>query len=95
MLHGQAITQLEESLAISLNELVKNRAARRSSDCLKDIAHGTLYTQAVTCLSHLMRHQIPMSLFNSGVVTLKSRKLNSPLVLISFTASRKPVMAAR
>jgi len=58
MLHGQAIAQLEESLAISIHELVKNRAARRSSDCLKDIAHGTLYTQAVTCLSRTIDFRI-------------------------------------
>jgi hypothetical protein len=39
MLHGQAIAQLEERLAISLNQFVEDRAARRSIDCLKDIAH--------------------------------------------------------
>ena len=36
-----------------------------------------------------------MSLFSSGVVTQRSRKLNCPLSLTSFAASRKPVMAAR
>ena len=45
---------------------------------------------ALTC-----RDQIRMILFSSGVVTLLSRKLNSPLSLISEAASSKPVMAAR
>src|SRR5215469_16688784 len=39
MLHGQTIAQFEESLAIPLNQFVKNCTTRRSSDCLEDIAH--------------------------------------------------------
>src|SRR5215813_980070 len=39
MLHGQTIAQLEEGLAIPLNQFVKNCTTRRSSDCLEDIAH--------------------------------------------------------
>ena len=39
MLHGQTIAQLEEGLAIPLNQFVKNCTTRRSNDCLEDIAH--------------------------------------------------------
>src|SRR5262249_33847678 len=39
MLHGQTIAQLEEGLAIPLDQFVKNCTTRRSSDCLEDIAH--------------------------------------------------------
>jgi hypothetical protein len=36
-----------------------------------------------------------MSVFNSSVVTHRSRKPNFPLSITSFAASRKPVIAAR
>ena len=39
MLHGQSRTQLEQGLAVSLNQFVQDRAACRSCDRLKDIAH--------------------------------------------------------
>src|SRR5262249_42631249 len=51
MFHRQTTAQLEESLAISLDQFVKNRAARGSSDCLEDIAHRRDNRQVMTCLS--------------------------------------------
>ena len=40
MLHSQTTAQFEKGLAIPLNQFVKNRSTRRSSDCLEHITHA-------------------------------------------------------
>ena len=42
MFHRQPATQLEQGLAVSINQFVQNRAARRCCDRLKDIAHARI-----------------------------------------------------
>jgi hypothetical protein len=39
MLHSQTTAQFEKGLAIPLNQFVKNRSTRWSSDCLEHITH--------------------------------------------------------
>ena|SRR5215813_6393511 len=51
MLHSQPGTQLEQGLAVSLNQFVKNSAASRSRDGLEDIAHEQNNRQVAACLS--------------------------------------------
>jgi hypothetical protein len=51
MLHSQTTAQFEKGLAIPLNQFVKNRSTRRSSDCLEHITHTCDDRQVVTCLS--------------------------------------------
>ncbi len=40
MLHGQSCAQLEQRLAVALNQFVENGAACGCRDGLEDIAHG-------------------------------------------------------
>src|SRR5262249_37287745 len=55
MFHRQTTAQLKESLAISLDQFVKNRAARWSRACLENIAHRGDNRQVMTCLSRARR----------------------------------------
>jgi len=56
MLHSQATAQLEKGLAIPINEFVKNRTARRSSDCLEDIAHNRMIGKSILACQELSIH---------------------------------------
>src|SRR5262252_7088499 len=58
MLHSETRAQFEQGLAVSLNQLIKNRAACRSRDCLEDIAHAHHYRQVATCLSRRFAESI-------------------------------------
>jgi hypothetical protein len=51
MLHSQTRAELKEGLAVTLNQLVENRATGRSSDRLEDIAHGLHDRQVMARLS--------------------------------------------
>jgi hypothetical protein len=42
MFHRQPATQLEQGLAVSINQFVQNRAPRGCCDRLKDIAHNQI-----------------------------------------------------
>ena len=51
VLHCEARAELEEGLAIPLDELVENRPPRWSRDRVEDIAQLSQYRQVLTCLS--------------------------------------------
>lgn len=50
VLHSQTCAQLEQRLAVSVDQFVKNRAADWSSDRLEDIAHRLIIgKRALAC----------------------------------------------